>query len=121
MKAIDRLNRYLEIKGITSHAFEKQCELANGYVGKQLKVKGSIGSNILERIGKEYPDLNLHWLITGQGQVLIKTYGKKQQEDIEQLAQEEKVLYETRDKLIEAIKAQLGALTALHGRKRRSK
>lgn len=70
MRTIDRLANYLAISKVTRHAFEKACGVANGYIAKQLKGKGSIGSDIVQRIITQYPDLNLEWLIMGKGEML---------------------------------------------------
>ena len=69
MRIIDRLVKYLESKRITAYSFERTCQVANGYLKKQQKGKGSIGSDILERIHRVYPDLNLLWLIAGEGEM----------------------------------------------------
>jgi hypothetical protein len=45
--------------------------LSNGYLGKQLKGKGAVGSDILERIKENYTDLSLIWLVTGKGAMLL--------------------------------------------------
>ena len=53
---------------ITAYAFERTCQVANGYLKKQLKGKGSIGSDILLRIYHNYLDLSIFvWLLTGNG------------------------------------------------------
>ncbi|PZR29104.1 MAG: hypothetical protein DI535_03570 [Citrobacter freundii] len=70
MRVIDRLNEYLEYKQITPYKFEKTLEIANGYLSKQLKGRGSIGSNILIRILYKYPDLDFIWLLTGNGSMI---------------------------------------------------
>lgn len=72
MRVIDRLNQYLEFQRISPYAFERTCTLANGYFKKQLKGKGSIGSDILEKIGKSYPDLSLEWLLSGKGKMFVE-------------------------------------------------
>lgn len=41
--------------------------LSNGYLGKMKERKGSIGSDVLEKIFSEYSDLNAEWLFTGSG------------------------------------------------------
>lgn len=71
MRIIDRLLKYLEYKRITAYAFERKNQVANGYLKKQLKGKGSMGSDILERIYRNYTDLDLIWLIAGEGQMLM--------------------------------------------------
>jgi transcriptional regulator with XRE-family HTH domain len=70
MRVIDRLFHFLDHGRISAHQFEKACGLSNGYLYKQSKGKGSIGSEILEKIHARYPDLNLFWLITGKGDML---------------------------------------------------
>jgi hypothetical protein len=71
MRIIDRLTKYLRQKAITAYSFERRCQIANGYLKKQVKGKGSIGSEILARIYHHYPDLNLLWLISGEGEMLL--------------------------------------------------
>ena len=70
MRAIDRLHQYLSHKNILPYTFEKNCSIANGYISKQTKGKGNIGSEIVERITEQYTDLNITWLLTGKGQML---------------------------------------------------
>lgn len=70
MRIIDRLAKYLAYKKITAYAFERTSQVANGYLKKQLKGKGSIGSDILLRIYHNYPDLDFIWLLTGDGEML---------------------------------------------------
>lgn len=70
MRIIDRMAKYLEYKRITAYSFERTCQVANGYLKKQIKGKGAIGSDILERIHKNYFDLDLVWLISGEGNMI---------------------------------------------------
>ena len=70
MRFIDRLVKYLDSKRITAYSFERTCQVANGYLKKQQKGKGSIGSDILERIHRNYSELSLLWLISGQGEMI---------------------------------------------------
>lgn len=72
MRIIDRLMKYLEYKKITAYSFERNCKVANGYLSKQRKGKGTIGSDILERIYQNYSDLNLTWLLAGEEDMLLK-------------------------------------------------
>lgn len=69
-KTIDRLKSYLKDKGISLNAFDKSIGAANGYIGKQIKNSGSIGSDIIEKIHGIYTDLNLNWLLTGEGEMI---------------------------------------------------
>lgn len=70
MRAIDRLQEFLNKKNISPYTFERNCGIANGYLNKQTKGKGTIGSEIIERITEKYKDLNITWLLTGKGQML---------------------------------------------------
>jgi len=70
MRPIDRLIKYLREKRITAYSFEKTCQVANGYLKKQEKGKGTVGSDIVERIFRNYPELSVVWMITGQGKMI---------------------------------------------------
>jgi hypothetical protein len=74
MRLMDRLYRYLEYKSFSAYAFEHRCGLSNVYLGKQFRGKGNIGSGVLEKIKSHFPDLNIHWLVTGQGTMTTNLY-----------------------------------------------
>lgn len=97
MRIIDRLIQYIEHKKITAYSFERTCQVANGYLKKQQKGKGSIGSDILERINKNYFDLNLVWLITGEEEMLYEDNEDRKNKRL--LLQEDKNYY-TKDEMI---------------------
>jgi hypothetical protein len=81
MKPIERIAIYIHFKKISPHAFEKKIELSNGYFSKQLKHLGSVGSDILIRIHKTYTDLDILWVLTGEGQMLKEAMLHGQQID----------------------------------------
>ena len=97
MRIIDRLIKYLEHKKISAYSFERHCQVANGYLKKQQKGKGSIGSDILERINKNYPELNLLWLITGEEEMFYPDIEARETKRL--LLQEDKKYY-TKDEMI---------------------
>jgi hypothetical protein len=70
MKPIERIAMYLQFRKLSPHAFEKKIELSNGYFSKQLRHFGSVGSDILIKIHIAYPDLDILWILTGEGQML---------------------------------------------------
>ncbi|HJV19514.1 MAG TPA: hypothetical protein VJ552_06495 [Sediminibacterium sp.] len=90
MRLIDRLYQYMEEEGISAYQFEHVCGLSNGYLGKQYRGKGTVGSAVLEKIKLHYPDIDMHWLITGNGAMtnvnkeLIRSF-QKQIRQLEQL------------------------------------
>ena len=51
--------------------FERQCNLSIKYISNNAAhCKGNIGTEVLSRIVKVFPQLNLAWLCTGEGTML---------------------------------------------------
>jgi hypothetical protein len=71
MKPIERIAMYLQFRAITPHSFERKIHLSNGYFSKQIKHLGSVGSDILFNIHYSYHELNMLWVLTGEGQMII--------------------------------------------------
>ena len=67
MEIKDRMLAYIKQKGIRPAEFERNAGLSNAYVQN---LKNSIGADKLKSIASYYTDLNLEWLITGEGQML---------------------------------------------------
>ncbi|MEI9806740.1 MAG: hypothetical protein WDO16_02025 [Bacteroidota bacterium] len=109
MRIIDRLTKYLQQKKITAYSFERTCQVANGYLKKQQKGKGSIGSDILERIHKNYVDLNLVWLITGEEEMLYPDNVDRETRRL--LLQDDKTYY-TKDEMIKFLQERVILLEA---------
>lgn len=65
-RAIDRLKSLLDKHNLANSVFERSINIGNGYISKQLDGKGSIGSDILEKILKKYPDWDIIYIITGE-------------------------------------------------------
>jgi len=81
MKPIERIALFIHFKKITPHAFEQKIDLSNGYFSKQLKHLGSVGSDILIRINHAYSDLDILWVLLGEGQMLKQAEQESQQID----------------------------------------
>lgn len=69
-----RLKQYLKSVGMSVRQFEQKCDFANGWVGN---IKEQIRLQALVTIGFHFPDLNLNWLFTGNGQMLNEGYRPK--------------------------------------------
>lgn len=119
MRLIDRLREYLSYSNITAYSFEHSCELSNGYLGKQLKGKGNVGSEILERIKAIYPDLSLIWLVTGRGSMLLSPPKHKQEYYAPDLDEEQQVYYTSKDDVIAILNNLIAKLEATIGDKER--
>lgn len=63
----DRLRTYIHHKGITIYSFCKQAGLARNFL--QWETAG-ISAKSMQKIGQAYPDLNLQWVATGEGEML---------------------------------------------------
>lgn len=64
----DRLKQYLSYRGLGEGKFEQLVGVSNGYV---TKIGKSIGSDKQLLIRKACPDLNIDWLLTGEGEMLL--------------------------------------------------
>lgn len=64
---VERINKFIDYKGITVNKFETSSGLARGYLAR---LKGSVGSDKLNSICMTFPELSIEWLITGKGKML---------------------------------------------------
>lgn len=56
--------------------FERQCSLATNYLTNNSHTgKGNIGTEMLGRIIRKFPQLNLAWICTGEGAMLLQGGG----------------------------------------------
>ncbi len=65
---IDRILHIIEYKNISKRSFYTKTKLSNGFLDK---VK-DIGVSKIENILSAYPDVNPIWLLTGNGEMLLK-------------------------------------------------
>lgn len=66
---------YLKKNKVVSgeHAFESRCGLSNKYINNaymSMRGNGGIGSDVIARIHSEFPQLNIKWLCTGEGEMI---------------------------------------------------
>lgn len=67
MELKNRLKLFLKTKKISQRKFEMAIGKSNGYVNNIVK---TIGADVVNAIRKAYPDLNIDWLISGEGEML---------------------------------------------------
>ena len=65
----DRLNRFIEHLGVTVAKFCRNADLQRGTVDKVRDGLHGPRVETLEAITKGYPELNLRWLVTGEGEM----------------------------------------------------
>lgn len=63
----DRLYTFISFKNLKVSKFEKVCGLSNGFYSK---IGGSITDGSLLLISNAFPELNIEWLKTGEGEML---------------------------------------------------
>ncbi|WP_366915882.1 hypothetical protein [uncultured Psychroserpens sp.] len=61
---------------MSARQFDLSIGTGNGYILRMQKNNASVGSDVIERIVKEYPQVNLVWLITGKGDMFIEQQSK---------------------------------------------
>ena len=67
-----RLRQILDYYNINPTAFSQKIGVAEGTVRKILNKNTTIRSDNLEKISQSFTDIDLHWLITGDGDMLLK-------------------------------------------------
>ena len=63
----ERFEKFFEYKGIKRSEFERRCGLSNGYTRN---LRDSPKSEKLKDILNAFPEINLTWLQTGEGEML---------------------------------------------------
>lgn len=77
----NRLNEFISSHlCVSMRRFEESCGLSNGVLAAS-KAKGP-SAEILSKILDAYPNLNLNWLVTGRGSMILSTEQSLPQNDI---------------------------------------
>jgi transcriptional regulator with XRE-family HTH domain len=71
MNAKERLQKFVEYKGLGRNRFEELVGISSGYLSAK---SPSVGSEIIEKIARIYHDLNIEWLVTGNGKMIKALY-----------------------------------------------
>ena len=107
MRLIERLQYFLREEGVTAYAFEQSCGLSNGYLAKQLRGRGSVGSDIVEKIKYNYPQLSIVWLVTGKGTMQLPPLPTGKELVEVELAEEQALFYTAKDDVIQLLHQQI--------------
>lgn len=72
MTATDRIEEYLDYKGIPVYQAEKACGVSNSSISKALKPGATtMKSDTLEKFLSTYTDLSAEWVLRGTGNMII--------------------------------------------------
>jgi transcriptional regulator with XRE-family HTH domain len=98
MTVKERLIEYIKYKGISIRLFCRTSGLSESYV---TSIRSSIQPDKLDMIAQHFPDLNIGWVVTGEGS-MIKVSSQLPSIDREILIQAGAEIF--KDKLIEMFK-----------------
>lgn len=76
----ERINMFIKHLDISVSMFEKNCGLSNGAVSK---IGFGTRHSTLDKISKVYPQLNIPWLLTGEGEMLNDTALQSKEQEAE--------------------------------------
>lgn len=87
---IERIQQFIEYKGISVRAFEISINASNGLIRHALTKNTDIQSKWLSIIADIYPQLSIEWLVTGKGEMLKEsiTHQKEIQQTLPNQEQE---------------------------------
>lgn len=100
----ERIKLFCETEHITISSFEKKIGVANGYVNS---ISKSIGIDKLVKLLEIFPNINIEWLLTGNGE-MYKSKTSNEQSERKDLLKE----INDREEIIRKQAEQIGALKA---------
>lgn len=68
----ERLLAFIKFKGISKNRFETMCGLSKRYVSN---ISQSISPEVTKKISLTFPELNMGWILTGEGDMLSEKTG----------------------------------------------
>lgn len=71
----ERLKMFISAINLSNAAFEKSLGLSNGYINSMRK---GLGYDKLEQISNLYTNLNMGWLLTGEGEMFKSPLPKEE-------------------------------------------
>jgi hypothetical protein len=68
MNASERILQFADTQSISRRKFYEKIGISNGLLSRS----NNVGSEILEKIHKVYPELNMLWVLHGEGEMLLE-------------------------------------------------
>lgn len=66
-----RIKQYIDYKGLSVRSFEIKSTLKNGAIYRVIKNNTSLNGESIAALGNKWEDLNLNWLMKGEGEMLV--------------------------------------------------
>lgn len=110
----ERLMQLCEALDMTSNQFSLQIGKSREFVRK---ITGEIGSDVLRNIYRIFPDVNIIWIITGEGEIFLSPNGINSNDNnlTNYLKEENKELKEEVKRLIQENATLSARLELYHG------
>lgn len=74
MNVKNRLLEFVAYTGLSKRKFQEKINVSNSYIQN---ISEGIGADVMNRISIQFPELNISWLLTGEGDML--NYSHKQE------------------------------------------
>ena len=81
-----RLMSFIRSMNMPVSAFERQCGMSNATISNMRK---SLSQDKVENMAREFPQLNVSWVLTGKGKMLL---GEDQEEEVQVPVVEDSIL-----------------------------
>lgn len=78
MSVKQRLTKFILYRNISTRAFERECGFTYGYVNS---IRISIQPDKVSSIATAYPELNMGWIMTGEGNMLKSQENKSEKNE----------------------------------------
>ena len=72
MEMNERLKIFADISGLTQYRISKDVGLSTAAINLVFKGESGLSMKSLVRLKSAYPNLNLNWLIAGEGNIIQK-------------------------------------------------
>lgn len=106
----NRLSLFIDNKNLSIREFERETGVGNAVISSAIRNKGYIGTDKLIKIFTKFPELNIKWLLIGEGEMIENKYDTNEKEsEIE----ENRILYDDKDKFIEHLQNEIEFLRDL--------
>ncbi len=97
----DRLKQIIDYYNLNTRNFEIKISVSEGVISKFLANKNGIKADTLQKINAIFPNINLDWLITGRGNMLIDLHHEPKKN--EQTPDIEKAIADERERTIQVL------------------
>jgi len=77
MDITERLQLFMQHEGVTAFQMNQAAGLSRTLLAKAIENHQGLNTATIEKIVKKYPNLNVDWLVTGRGEMLITAEAPK--------------------------------------------